>query len=87
MTEKQLQWFTVLQSAEWKVNGRKKERRVDEVLQTGRNDRFVVHVNPFCHYGCSEVEKNDISFLRVKKKSYLFSINTSPSKRKKKKYF
>lgn len=25
MTEKQLQWFTVLQSAEWKVNGRKKE--------------------------------------------------------------
>lgn len=85
MTEKLLQWFTVSQSAEWKVSGRKKERRVDKVLQTRRNECFVLHVNLFCSYGCSEEEKSRISFLRVKKRSYLFSINTSPSKRGKKK--
>lgn len=37
MTEKQLQLFTVSQSAEWKVNGRKKERQADKVFQIRRN--------------------------------------------------
>lgn len=67
--------------SKWQKEGKKS----DKVLQTGRNECFVLHVNLFCSYGCSEEEKVHISFLRVKKRSYLFSINTSPSKREEKK--